>query len=124
MLLRALSPEARTTPNLPNPALYQYPVTTNELMRTYQKRWEEAESQGLEMLKRFAEEAELVSVSAEFSQNIGRAERVICTIAKDWQADLIVIRQPIHSKLDELFVGSVSNYVLHHAPCSILTVVV
>ncbi|MGQ9872468.1 universal stress protein [Leptodesmis sp.] len=37
-------------------------------------------------------------------------------------ADLILIGNRGHTGLKELFLGSASNYVLHHAPCSVLTV--
>ena len=122
MLLHVFSPEMKNTPALPNPTLYRYPLVTDELMRTYQQRWEETENQGLDTLKRFAEKAQASGIDAEFSQNFGNVGRVICDMASNWSADLIIIRQPDRSKLDELFLGSISNYVLHHAPCSVLTV--
>jgi len=58
-------------------------------------------------------------VDAEFTQNTGSPGRVICEIAKAWQADLIILRRRGYSGLTEMLLGSVSNYVLHHAPCSI-----
>ncbi len=36
-------------------------------------------------------------------------------------ADLIVVGRRGRSGLSELILGSASNYVLHHAPCSVLT---
>ncbi|MGF1516635.1 MAG: universal stress protein, partial [Nodosilinea sp.] len=48
--------------------------------------------------------------------------RVICTLAKTWAADLIVVGSHRRKGLSELFLGSVSNYVMHHAPCSVLVV--
>ena len=91
-------------------------------MQGYRKRWEEFENQGLEMLKSLAKEAQAVGVEVEFSQNIGNTGHVICDMAETWQADLLVIRQPDRSKLDELFLGSISNYVLHHAICPVLAI--
>ena len=120
MLLHVISPEMRSTPTLPNPTLYRYPVITDELMQDYRQRWEEFENQGLEMLKTLSDKAQTAGVKVEFSQNIGNTGHVICDMAKNWQADLIVIRQPDRSKLDELFLGSISNYVLHHAGCPVL----
>lgn len=122
MLLHVISPDIRSTPALPNPTLYRYPVITDELMQDYRQRWESIENQGLEMLKTLAEKAKSAGVEAEFSQNVGNTNHVICNMADNWEADLIVIRQPDRSKLDELFLGSVSNYVLHHASCPVLAI--
>ncbi|MEM1253872.1 MAG: universal stress protein [Cyanobacteria bacterium P01_H01_bin.21] len=122
MLLHVISSDMRSTPILPNPTLYRYPVITDELMQDYRQRWEDIETQGLNMLKALAEQAEAAGVTAEFSQNIGNTSDVICHLADNWDADLVVIRRPDRSKLDELFLGSISNYVLHHAACPVLTV--
>lgn len=46
----------------------------------------------------------------------------ICKLAQDWQADLIVLGRRGHQGIKEVVLGSVSNYVLHHAPCSVLVV--
>jgi nucleotide-binding universal stress UspA family protein len=121
MLLHVLSPDDRTAPAMPNPVLYRYPMITDELMQGYRQHWEMAENEGLAMLKSLTETAQAAGVTPEFSQNLGDVRRVICKLARDWQADLIVIRQPNHSRLDELFLGSVSNYVVHHASCPVLT---
>ncbi|MEO0350033.1 MAG: universal stress protein, partial [Cyanobacteria bacterium P01_A01_bin.15] len=39
-----------------------------------------------------------------------------------WNADLIMMGRRGRSGFSELLLGSVSNYVMHHAPCSVLTV--
>jgi nucleotide-binding universal stress UspA family protein len=61
-------------------------------------------------------------ITPEFSQNVGSPGKVICEIAKNWNADLIVLGRHGRSGFSELFLGSVSNYVLHHARCHVLTV--
>ncbi len=122
MLLHVIAPDTRSTPALPNPTLYRYPVITDELMQDYRQRWEDIETQGLDMLKILADKAKAAGVEAEFSQNVGNTGHVICNMVDNWEADLVVIRQPDRSKLDELFLGSVSNYVLHHASCPVLAI--
>lgn len=122
MLLHVLAPEER------NPALstalipYYYPVVNEEAMRQYQAEWREAEDRGLQALKVLTDEAMMAGISTEFTQHIGDASRIICTLAKDWNADLIFVGRRGYSGLSEWLLGSVSNYVLHHAPCSVLVV--
>ncbi len=53
------------------------------------------------------------------SGNIGQQ---ICEIACRWGADLILMGHRGLSELEEETLGSVSNYVLHHAPCSLLII--
>lgn len=121
LLLHVMTPEERTHLDLPRSYIpYYYPILTDELLQQYQAEWEAIESRGLEMLRSLAQEA--TGVSIEFTQNIGDPGRVICHLAKDWEANLIVMGRRGRTGLSELFMGSVSNYVIHHAPCSVLVV--
>jgi len=123
MLLHVLSPTEKYNPALPNTFIpYYYPILTDELMEHYRKEWMAAEDRGLDRLRSFAEQATLAGVTVEFTQNFGDPGRVICHHADDWGADLIITGRRGRSGLNELVLGSVSNYVLHHAACSVLTV--
>lgn len=122
MLLHVFAPNDPSLPGLASPVLYRYPLVTDELMKGFQGRWEETENQGLEMLKGLSDRAQAAGITPEFSQNVGSVGSVVCHLADNWGADLVVIRQPDRSKLDELLLGSVSHYILHHAPCAVLTV--
>ncbi|NJR64956.1 MAG: universal stress protein [Leptolyngbyaceae cyanobacterium CRU_2_3] len=46
----------------------------------------------------------------------------ICSLAKEWNADLIVMGRRGHQGILEAALGSISSYVVHHAPCSVLVV--
>lgn len=50
----------------------------------------------------------------------GRAGRVIVEIAEEWKADLIVMGSHGHGFWARNLLGSVSDSVVHHAPCSVL----
>lgn len=50
------------------------------------------------------------------------AGRSICQASQDWGADLIVLGRRGLKGLAEVLLGSVSNYVLHHAHCCVLVV--
>lgn len=42
--------------------------------------------------------------------------------AKEWEADLIVVGSHGYGFWNRMFLGSVSDAVMHHAPCSVLVV--
>jgi nucleotide-binding universal stress UspA family protein len=98
-----------------------YPTLHNQVLQNYAETWNLAEQQDLEWLQSLAQRAQHAGVNAEFSQCFGEAGRIICEVAKNWTADLIVVGRRGKRGLSELLLGSVSNYVLHHAPCSVLT---
>jgi nucleotide-binding universal stress UspA family protein len=50
----------------------------------------------------------------------GDPKSMIAHYAKEWEADLIVVGSCDKSRLETFFVGSVSQSVVAHAPCSVL----
>jgi nucleotide-binding universal stress UspA family protein len=123
LLLSILSPV--DDPYL-NPAFLQpeplYPSLQAETIDKYIKAWEELKQERLNWLRSLAQTAINQGINIELHQNVGDAARLICKVASDWQADLIIVGRRGRSGLSELFLGSVSNYVMHHAHCSVLTV--
>ena len=91
----------------------------NEL---YHRQWKAFENEGLDILRSFAKEALSAGVKTEFSQITGHPSTTICDFAQSCQADAIVMGRRGYAGLKEMFLGSVSNYVVHHAPCSVLLV--
>lgn len=123
MLLHVLSPFDGEYPGSVYPAIDGiYPGLHRETVQIYANQWQEFEQEALESLRSLSQTAIAAGVAAEFSQNFGDPGRTICEIAHTWGADLIIVGRQGRSGLSEFFVGSVSNYVLHHAPCSVLTV--
>jgi nucleotide-binding universal stress UspA family protein len=125
MLLHVLSGDEADSPQIP--ITFYSPRTSSTLDRTaseiYQKQWEEFEQKGLDFLRSHAETAKASGVTeVEFTQNPGNPGRVICELAQNWNADLIAVGRRGRSGLSELVLGSVSNYVLHHAPCEVLII--
>ena len=52
----------------------------------------------------------------------GSPERRIVEKAEESHPDLVVVGSQSHSRWERLLIGSVSNSVVHHAPCSVLVV--
>ncbi|MCX7593842.1 MAG: universal stress protein [Fischerella sp.] len=99
-----------------------YPTFHSQAVNYYMGQWEALKKEGVEFLRIFYNQAKTKGVATEFTQNFGEPGRVICEVARKWNADLIVVGRRGRRGLSEFFLGSVSNYVLHHAPCSVLTV--
>ncbi|WP_193197921.1 universal stress protein [Nostoc sp. MG11] len=78
------------------------------------------QAQGL--LQFYCQKAKNQGVTAEFSYHTGDPGTNICNLARTWGADLIVLGRRGLKGFAELIVGSVSNHVVHHAPCSVLVV--
>jgi nucleotide-binding universal stress UspA family protein len=122
MLLHVLSEEEVGSPTPILPSLEYYPSLNDKSWQLYQEQRKTCAKQGLELLRSHQEQAVAAGVSAEFTQLGGSPSRAICELARNWGADLIITGRRGRSGLSELFLGSVSNYVLHHAPCSVLIV--
>lgn len=69
--------------------------------------------------KKFTSEAEAAGIRTNFVSCFGIAGSTICEVAYHWNADLIVIGRRGLSELTEQHLGSVSAYVMRHAPCAV-----
>ena len=78
--------------------------------------------QGDIWLQTYAERAIAKGINCKSECRVGNCNLGIGNIAKAWNADLIVIGRRGHKNISEIFLGSVSNYVIHHAPCSVFVV--
>ncbi|HCA56417.1 MAG TPA: hypothetical protein DEP46_00385, partial [Blastocatellia bacterium] len=52
----------------------------------------------------------------------GSPESRIVETAEEWGSDLIVVGSHGYSRWERLLLGSVSQSVVHHAPCSVMVV--
>ncbi|MGQ9837165.1 MAG: universal stress protein [Cyanobacteriota bacterium] len=123
MVLHVLSHEEPGAPEPPMILGVDYSSAISaELWQSYREQCAIFEQNQRDYLRSLTDKAAEHGIPAEFSLNYGNPGRVICDLARSWKADLVVVGRRGHSGLSELFMGSVSNYVLHHAPCSVLTV--
>jgi nucleotide-binding universal stress UspA family protein len=122
LFFHALSPLDVGYPRSPYPNPDVDPSLFDETMKANAEELQHFEHQGVEFLQALAEQAQAAGVMAEFSQYPGDPGKTICQLAERLQVDLILLGRRGRSGLSEWLLGSVSNYVLHHAPCSVLTV--
>jgi nucleotide-binding universal stress UspA family protein len=99
-----------------------YPLMNDLAIAQYQQELKDRERVGMERLQSYAGRAKDRNIKTDIFQNIGDPGKTICELAKDSMADLIVMGRNQKSILSEIFLGSTSNYVLHHAPCSVMTI--
>lgn len=88
----------------------------------YQKRYREFETASFQLLEGLADKAKERGIQAEFTQEVGSPGPAICQLAKTWGANLIMVGSHGRKGLSEMLLGSVSNYVVHHATCSVMVV--
>ncbi|QQE67129.1 universal stress protein UspA [Leptolyngbya sp. BL0902] len=121
-LVHSLSGEEESSP-LPMQrrldSIYWAPGTEINL-DAWKDEWHRYEGDSLDHLRHLAGKANAMGIKTEFRQLIGSPGRVICKAAQQWGATMIVMGHRGRSGLSELVMGSVSNYVMHHALCSVL----
>jgi nucleotide-binding universal stress UspA family protein len=95
---------------------------TDAAIKLYLENQEKERKHSLEFLNKLVVRATEANVEVEINQQLGDPARSICEVADTLAVDLIVVGRRGYSGLNELWMSSVSNYVLHHAPCSVLVV--
>ncbi len=121
-LVHILSGEETDSPSLPIAPIsevYGYP---EESLKLYQEEWRAYEKQGLDLLTTYAAHGVAHGLAVETTQVLAMPGPGICEQAKSWKADMIVMGRRGLGNLEEFFLGSVSNYVVHHSPCSVLVI--
>ena len=100
--------------------LEYFQAADSDTLKIYREQWQTYEQHSLNLLRSLADRATTEGVTTEFHQIPGGPGRKICEFAQSEDVDLIVMGHRGISALNELLLGSVSNYVLHRAPCSVL----
>ena len=91
---------------------------SHEMQEQLRKEKEDAR----DLLARYCEISTAQGVPTEWDVKVGDAGKSLAELADSWDADLIVLGRRGHRGLTEIVLGSVSNYIVHHAPCSVLIV--
>jgi nucleotide-binding universal stress UspA family protein len=107
------------------PMHYEMGIQPNLAMNDYytqQVLVERQMKQAQAILERYQVQARNQNIPVQADYYVGDAGVQICEVAKNCRADLIVVGRRGRTGLAEAFLGSVSNYVVHHAPCSVLVI--
>jgi nucleotide-binding universal stress UspA family protein len=97
-------------------------VSDSQQLRLQQEVLQEQTEQDQEWLQTYCQTAIAQGVPTEWDCKVGSRASSICDLARDWQADLIILGRGDLNGLKELFQGSVSDDVIHRAPCSVLVI--
>ncbi len=97
-------------------------IYSQEMVQLEEKLIQESTEELKAWLERLTKQAKKEGREAFADYSYGEPGRQICLMANHWKADLILIGRRGRTGLSELFLGSVSNYVVHHAPCDVLVV--
>lgn len=120
MLLHVLSEEDPDYPILPTYTYYS--VLNGVDGNMLHQKFAEYEENEIKFLQNLTQKANDQGIDAQCIQLNGIPGCEICELANTWSADLIVVGSRRLKGLKEMFLGSVSNYVTHHSPCSVLIV--
>lgn len=88
-----------------------------EMMDLARKQCESYAADSAEQIKKTLNGA---NPSVETEVYLGAPARVVVDAAKEWGADLIVVGSHGRGFWGRLTLGSVSDAIIHHAPCSVL----
>ena len=95
----------------------------NQAYQAQRLRLESDEKHASDFLKNYCDAAAKQGLQVEFDCKMdGDPGHSICESAKNWGADLIVLGRRGRTGFAEAFLGSVSNYVVHHASCSVFVI--
>jgi nucleotide-binding universal stress UspA family protein len=122
MLFHVLNSSGQGYPYSMYPSADAYPALYEETIQLYTEQLRRSEQEGIDFLRSLTQQAAALNIPAEYSQSSGDPGKKICETAESWKADAILMGRRGRSGLREMLLGSVSSYVLHHAPCSVMMI--
>jgi nucleotide-binding universal stress UspA family protein len=100
--------------------LWIYPaIPEGALLADFQQAVQQLVSEAEALVRRVAESLERSGLRAEGTVRRGDPGREIVTEAEEFWADLIVVGSRGRTGLERWLLGSVAEYVVRHAPCSV-----
>lgn len=123
MLVHCISDYPAGEPVVAIPAeIGMYPRLVDSAYKAQHDWLERRLQQAQNLLQHYCEIAIREGIATDCDRRTGEVGHCLCQSAQEWGADLIVMGRRGRSGLTEALLGSASNYVLHHATCSVLVV--
>ena len=99
-----------------------YPSISTTVIASYQTAWNQFVTHSQSLLDQQISAVKENGIQVSGVLLYGNPGEKLCEAAETWNADLMIVGSRGLAGISELLIGSVSNYVLHHAPCSVLVV--
>lgn len=96
------------------------PMDTHPTIVDPEREAEEERAEVAETSEELARLVRLLGVPAEPRVEVGEPGTTVCEVAAEVGADVVVLGSHGHGWLQRVLLGSVSHYVLQHAPCPVL----
>ncbi|EDX83420.1 universal stress protein family, putative [Synechococcus sp. PCC 7335] len=90
--------------------------------REYRNKWNQFVNRYEALLKKYQGKAKSAGVSAQYKQPYGHPGPTLVKTVKEDGIDLMVVGNHDPSTTESSVLGSVSNYLVHHSPCSVTVV--
>jgi nucleotide-binding universal stress UspA family protein len=100
----------------------RYKANLSQFLDVAQQQLGERTEAVRQWLETHTQQSTAKGIKTEWDWGIGNPGKTICQKAKDWEADLIIVGYRSRKGFAAALLGSTSNYVVHHAPCSVLIV--
>jgi nucleotide-binding universal stress UspA family protein len=100
----------------------RYNANLGRFMNLAQQQIDERRDATRHWMEGYVHDAHAMGLDVDWDWRIGNPGSHLCEVAKTWDADLLVVGRRGHQGIKEVLIGSVSNYVMHRAPCSVLVV--
>jgi nucleotide-binding universal stress UspA family protein len=100
----------------------RYRANLNHFLELAQQQLASSMEDIRQWLSAYAHDAETQGIVVDWDWRLGESGPEICDAARCASVDLIVIGRRGRQGIQEALLGSVSNYVVHRAPCSVLVV--
>ncbi|AFY38451.1 UspA domain-containing protein [[Leptolyngbya] sp. PCC 7376] len=120
-IFHGVEPQLNTVPEMSAMAAYGGLLDAQSLSLR-EKEFENNITEMSAWLQALAKQASDRHIPVEVNYKIGEPKVEICNAAKESEADLIIVGRRGLRGISEVLIGSVSSYVVHHAPCSVMVV--